>query len=348
MHKYLRAVGFSNFLKKSQIDDFFKENLKDENLISTYISQDMRLCGQYNIQVCQGAGVSVIGEQEKNQLALMDFYYPYLKGYDYTLIQECTIERHSDKDSYAGIIDDYRMGIALIFYLTNGNVYNSLIKNFKPVDIKIDRIFLSALSIGGRIILPIDKKELSGNEFADKSKINEEYEDVLNVSEVADEDSDDYIDEDDDSVEDFMDEHPITTRLIGDIDDFSEGIGGKALSIGIGIKLPRDPIGEQEMRLKNEDLYSIVETSIVPYGIECDKYQIVAEILSVNRKENKFTGETLVEMRVDAMGLQFNLMINENDLEGEPLPGRRFRGVIWLLGEVEFLTKNEDKGQEVK
>ena len=348
MHKYLRAVGFSNFQNKSQIDDFFKENLKDENLISTYISQDMRLCGQYNIQVCQGAGVSVIGEQEKNQLALMDFYYPYLKGYDYTLIQECTIERHSDKDSYAGIIDDYRMGIALIFYLTNGNVYNSLIKNFKPVDIKIDRIFLSALSIGGRIILPIDKKELSGNEFADKSKINEEYEDVLNVSEVADEDSDDYIDEDDDSVEDFMDEHPITTRLIGDIDDFSEGIGGKALSIGIGIKLPRDPIGEQEMRLKNEDLYSIVETSIVPYGIECDKYQIVAEILSVNRKENKFTGETLVEMRVDAMGLQFNLMINENDLEGEPLPGRRFRGVIWLLGEVEFLTKTEDKGQGAK
>ena len=145
-----------------------------------------------------------------------------------------------------------------------------------------------------------------------------------------------------------MDEHPITTRLIGDIDDFSEGIGGKALSIGIGIKLPRDPIGEQEMRLKNEDLYSIVETSIVPYGIECDKYQIVAEILSVNRKENKFTGETLVEMRVDAMGLQFNLMINENDLEGEPLPGRRFRGVIWLLGEVEFLTKTEDKGQGAK
>ena len=339
MHKYLRAVGFSNFQKKSQIDDFFKENLKDENLISTYISQDMRLCGQYNIQVCQGAGVSVIGEQEKNQLALMDFYYPYLKGYDYTLIQECTIERHSDKDSYAGIIDDYRMGIALIFYLTNGNVYNSLIKNFRPMDIKIDRIFLSALSIGGRIILPIDKKELSGNEFADKSKINEEYDE---------QDIDEYANEDDDSVDDFIDEQPITTRLIGDMDDFSDGIGGKALSIGIGIKLPRDPIGEQEMRLKNEDLYSIVETSIVPYGIECDKYQIVAEIISVNRKENKFTGEILVEMRVDAMGLQFNLMINENDLEGEPLPGRRFRGVIWLLGEVEFLTKVEDKKQEAK
>ena len=329
MHKYLRAVGFSEFVRKSQVDDFFKENLKDENLISTYITQDMRLCGQYNLPVCNGAGISVIGEQEKDQLALIDFYYPYLKGYDYTLIQECTIEKHSDKESYAGIIDDYRLGIALIFYLTNGNVYNSLIKKHKISDIKIDKIYLSALSVGGRIILPIDKKEISGNEFNDKSKINPNFE------------YDDIDDEDDE--EDDYDDSPITTRIIGDMDDFSDGIGGKPISIGIGIKLPRNPIGYQESRLKNEDLYSIVETSLVPYGIECDKYQIVAEIISVNRKVNQYTDETMVEMRVDTMGLQFNLMINEKDLDGEPLPGRRFRGVIWLLGEVEFLTKFEEK-----
>ena len=328
MHKYLRAVGFSQYEKKSQVDNFFKENLKEEHLISTYITQDMRLCGQYNIPVCNGAGISVIGEQEKDQLTQIDFYYPYLKGYDYTLIQECTIEKHSDKESYVGIIDDYRLGIALIFYLTNGNVYNSLIKSHKISDIKIDKIYLSALSTGGRIILPIDKKELSGNEFNDKDKINPNFD--------FDEDFDDEDDEDDD------DDSPITTRIIGDMDDFSEGLG-KPISIGIGIKLPRSPIGFQESRLKNEDLYSIVETSLVPYGIECDKYQIVAEILSVNRKVNQYTGEALVEMRVDTMGLQFNLMINENDLEGEPLPGRRFRGVIWLLGEVEFLTKFEGK-----
>ena len=330
MHKYLRAVGFSQFEKKSQIDNFFKEHLKEENLISTYITQDMRLCGQYNVPVCNGAGISVIGEQEKDQLALIDFYYPYLKGYDYTLIQECTIEKHSDKESYAGIIDDYRLGIALIFYLTNGNVYNSLIKSHKISDIKIDKIFLSALSTGGRIILPIDKKQLSGNEFNDKSKINPNFAYAEDYDEDEDED----------------DENPITTRIIGDIDDFSDGIGAKPISIGIGIKLPRNPIGYQENRLKNEDLYSIVETSLVPYGIECDKYQIVAEILSVNKKVNQFTDETLVEMRVDTMGLQFNLMVNEQDLEGEPLPGRRFRGVIWLLGEVEFLTKFEEKGKE--
>ena len=338
MHKYLRAVGFSEFEKKSQVDEFFKENLKDENLISTYMTQDMRLCGQYNINVCNGAGISVIGEQEKNQLTLIDFYYPFIKGYDYTLIQECTIERHSDKESYAGIIDDYRMGIALIFYLTNGNVYNSLIKTHKISDIKIDKIYLSALSISGRIILPIDKKALSGNEFDDKSKINPD----LDIDDLND--FDDYTDDDEEDVID--EEMPIISKLQGDLDGFSEGMGIKPISIGIGIRLPKDSVGAQELRLKNEDLYSIVETSLVPYGIECDKYQIIAEILSVNKKTNKYTNETMIEMRVDTMGLQFNVMINEKDLDGEPLPGRRFRGVIWLLGEVEFLTKFEEKSKE--
>ena len=321
MHKYLRAVGFSEFVKKSQLDEFFKENLKDENLISTYLTSDMRLCGQYNIGVCNGAGISVIGEQEKNQLAEIDYYYPYLKGYDYTLIQECTIERHSDKESYAGIIDDYRMGIALIFYLSNGNVYNSLLKKYKFTDIKIDKIFLSALSIEGRIILPVSKKSQQENEFMDKSKLNVSIDDAF------------------ENIDESFDDKSISDKLISDMENFSEGIENKEISIGIGIKLPRNPVGSQDIRLKNEDLYSIVETSLVPHGIECDKYQIIAEILSVTMKTNTFTDEKMYEMRVATMGLQFNLMINEKDLDGEPAPGRRFRGVIWLLGEVEFLTK---------
>ncbi len=326
MHRYLRAVGFSEFERKAQLDEFFDEHLKNENLISTYITGDMRLCGQYNINVCSNAGISVIGEQEKNALAKIDFYYPYIKGYDYTLIEECTIERHSDKESYAGIIDDYRMGIALIFYLTNGNVYNSLLKKYKISDIKIDRIFLSALSIEGRVILPVDNKRKNVNEFADKKRLNTEF-------------RDDYENDID------FDDKPISERLIENIDDFSDGIDKKDISIGIGIKIPSNVVGAQEMRLKNEDLYSIVETSLVPHGIECDKYQIVAEILSVTEKTNMYTNEKLYEMRVSTMGLQFNLMINEKDLDGEPLPGRRFRGVIWLLGEIEFLTKYEEQKQ---
>lgn len=302
MHKFLRAIGFSEFTKKSQIEEFFAENLANKNLVSTYQTSDGRLCGQYNIEVLPGAGISVVGEQEGKDLSLINFYYPYSKGYDYTLIEECTIERHSDKESFAGIIDDYRMGMALIFYLTNGNIYSSLINSHKLQDIKIDKIFLSALSVSGRIILPIEKKPVKSN---------------VNIVE---------------DIEDFDD----------DDDDISES-GVKAISIGIGIKLPKEPAGDQEARLKNEDLYSIVETSFVPSGIESDKYQIVANILSVNKKTNVFTHEVVYDMRVDTMGLQFNVLINEKDLDGEPAPNRRFRGVVWLLGEVEFLTKVKSK-----
>ena len=133
------------------------------------------------------------------------------------------------------------------------------------------------------------------------------------------------------------------TKLKDNIDDFQDGVADKTISIGIGIKLSDDEKGEQERRLEKEDLFSIVDTSLIPYGIECDKYQIVAEILSVNLKTNEWTNENIYDMRVETMGLQFNIIINEKDLEGEPMPGRRFKGIIWLLGEVEFLTKSEEK-----
>ena len=39
MHKYLRAVGFSCFERKSQIDDFFKDS-KDYNAVVDKIKND--------------------------------------------------------------------------------------------------------------------------------------------------------------------------------------------------------------------------------------------------------------------------------------------------------------------
>lgn len=306
MHKYLRAVGFSEFNTKKQIDDFLTENVKSENLVSSSKTLDNRIIGQHHILVAQTLGLSILCEEDKDKVSRIDYYFPYLKGYDYTMIQECTIERHSDKDSFAGIIDDDRLGIALIFYLTNINEYKKVIQTNNVQAIKIDRIFLSALSLEGKIILPIEKKSAAINNFHSRivGKKNKEEE-----------------------TDDFSDNH--FDGMV--VDDFTL----------------YNTVNE---RYKREDLYSIVETSIVPYGIECDKYLIIAEILSVSYKQNYFTKENLVEMRAVALGLQFNIVINEKDLKGVPKPGRRFRGVVWLQGDVEFLKINrvretEEKGQ---
>ena len=340
MHKYLRAIGFSEFEKKSEIDNFFKENLKEGNVVSTYLSNDGRIVGQYNIGSCQSAGISVIAEQDRGDITVIDYYYPYVKGYDYTIIQECVVERHSDKDSYAGIIDDYRLGISLIFYLINANLYTSLIRTNRINDIKIDKIYLSALSLEGKVILPLDKKLKADFNFKNKQDVNMNYDDDYDVEEDA-EIYDSEIDGEKEAVnvgKDFAIEG-IEEKIDNPLRELTEGLGVKDISIGIGVKIPdlnNGDTSEAIERYKSEDLYSIVETSLVPYGIECDKYQIVAEILSVNEKTNNFTNEKLYEMRVQTMGIEFPVMINEKDLDGEPLPGRRFRGVIWLLGEIDF------------
>ncbi|SCW79490.1 protein of unknown function [Lachnospiraceae bacterium C10] len=86
--------------------------------------------------------------------------------------------------------------------------------------------------------------------------------------------------------------------------------------------------------MKREDIYSIVESSFIPSGIEIDKYQVLAEILEVSLVKNAYTAQELYVMTLDCSGFVFEMCINREDLYGEPLPGRRFKGEVWLQGSV--------------
>lgn len=89
-------------------------------------------------------------------------------------------------------------------------------------------------------------------------------------------------------------------------------------------------------RLKTEDIYSIVETTFIPYGSESDNYTILAMIESVSECVNRITGEELYCMNVRCNDLCFPVCISKKDLYGEPKAGRRFRGNIWMQGTVDF------------
>ena len=81
-----------------------------------------------------------------------------------------------------------------------------------------------------------------------------------------------------------------------------------------------------------EDLFSMVETSIIPCGVECELYRIVGTILDVRHVQNLITGERVILMNISCNDYKIRLAINEMDLIGEPEKGRRFRGDIWLQG----------------
>ena len=89
-------------------------------------------------------------------------------------------------------------------------------------------------------------------------------------------------------------------------------------------------------RIKSEDLYSVVEQSLMPSGIECDQYSVIGEIMNVEEATNRFTGEELWQLGLTCNEVSFKLCMRKKDLLGEPLCGRRVKARIWLLGDVEL------------
>ena len=89
-------------------------------------------------------------------------------------------------------------------------------------------------------------------------------------------------------------------------------------------------------RLGREDVYSIVDTSFMPQGVECDIYQIVGNIVEASEVENLLTGEAVYDLTISCNDMVFHVAVNALDIEGEPKQGRRFKGRIWMQGRLEF------------
>ncbi|MCD8111108.1 MAG: DUF3881 family protein [Clostridiales bacterium] len=87
-------------------------------------------------------------------------------------------------------------------------------------------------------------------------------------------------------------------------------------------------------RVEKEDILSIVESSIVPYGVESDQYTVIGEIEKFRTVRNVVTDENVMIFKLLCNGLHFDVCINEKDLYGEPEIGRRFKGRIWMQGHV--------------
>lgn len=74
----------------------------------------------------------------------------------------------------------------------------------------------------------------------------------------------------------------------------------------------------------------------MPYGVECDIYSIMGEILAYRERENTMTKEKLYQMKLDVNALQFDICVPKSRLLGEPEIGRRFKGKIWLQGFINY------------
>ena len=74
----------------------------------------------------------------------------------------------------------------------------------------------------------------------------------------------------------------------------------------------------------------------MPYGIECDHYSIMGEILELQIITNEYTKEEIYVMRLDVNELMFDICVPVKNVIGDAAVGRRFKGNMWLQGRINF------------
>lgn len=80
------------------------------------------------------------------------------------------------------------------------------------------------------------------------------------------------------------------------------------------------------------DIYSIVDSSFIPCGAECDLYSVLGEIVAFEKCINNVSKEAVYILDVMVKETVLQICINESDLFGEPQIGFRFKGTVWLQG----------------
>ncbi len=168
MHKYLRAIGFSKITSRTQLEDIYKLTLSEPNRRLSVTLNEMSSLTQFDKDFGDGIGLSLVGELDMNGSLSIEHYFPYVRPNNYLGIDGIDIEEHTYNKSYIGTIGD--MYMAIMFYIQNIADTTRLLKYQKK---DINTIMLSALSLEGTVILPIDRDSYKES--------YEESEDVLSV-----------------------------------------------------------------------------------------------------------------------------------------------------------------------
>ena len=156
MHNYLKSIGFKNLVKKKDLDILIDDIVKNPD--HKVITEDVHgnVLAELSKEYGEFIGIAVRGEYIEDEFQ-MDYYYPYFVGSGVTTEEKVEVERRSDREAYAGVCDEMRIGVTLIFYLQN--VIEYLKETGKAAGKIPVNTTLSALSMGGKIVFPIYKNE---------------------------------------------------------------------------------------------------------------------------------------------------------------------------------------------
>ena len=303
MNLYIRTLGFDNMTSEAEAK-FIKTGIRESIKEGFVIRHEKLDRGVIILRLSNSTGLYVYGRYEKN-IFKYEYYFPFVVGKALSDNEEMTIERHLDKESYAVICDELKTGVTLIFYLQNVMDYLDYLysgKDFNADDFNPDRkneigkvpIRNKKVALTGLSLGGIIMLPVRKERNSKKSRQDEIAR--KNLIQAAKN----------------GDEDAIESLTIEDIDTYNE----------------------LSNRVMKEDIFTIVDSTFMPCGVECDQYSVIGEILELREEENIYTGEKIYIMVLECNSLIITTAVNKEHLLGEPAVGRRFKGQIWLQGNV--------------
>ena len=248
IHKYLRAIGFSKIKNRKELNKILNDVLKGP-VERQYVSAgDERVLAEFRKEYADSIGVTVCGNYSEELEFEYDYYFPYIIGKSISSTEDVSIERHIEKESYAGMCDDLKVGVSLIFYLQNRMDYLKQV-NMGSRQGVFASVSLAGLSTEGSIVLPLMKDPVKT--LVGKKNEHSRHE-LLAAAREGNEEA-------------------IENLTIEDMDIYT------AISKRIG----------------KDDILSLVDTYFMPWGIECDLYSILGEILESRALTNSLTKEQI-------------------------------------------------------
>ncbi len=293
MHKYFRAIGFSENMKALDIYNLM-ESVMTKATHRAFITDpqdDNAMLTELRLDLGSGYGVCVTGVYDEDEEFDREAIFPYFASETVSSLEQVVIEERIEGRSYAGIVDDLAVGTSLIFRLLNEVAF---LKSGAPQYQLLPgtSVCLSGLSVEGSVMLPIQKTR----------------EDVISSRKSDD-----------------MRRSLMTRAREGD----EEAMRDLTMQDMEMYNVIMD-------KLVSDDIYTIVESTFMPTGVECDLYSVLGEIVSCELTRNPITMEHVWILAVAYGDLRLKICINDADLYGEPAPGRRFKGLVWLQGIVNF------------
>lgn len=289
MHRFLRAIGFSDINSRHDMDKLLGIIMNEpDRQKKTEINQ--KTYTEMGKDFGHNMGITIRGEYDNLGFFHLEHYFPYCTCNLYTASEDIVVNKRVDTDAYTGMCDDMRMGISLIFYLQNAVEYVALhTPDNTPHKAKLS---LSGLALSGTVILGVERSEQSLQRKKHEARLRNQ---LIKQAKSGDQDAIDSL---------TVDEIDLSSRIT--------------------------------RRIKKEDLYSLVETSFIPYGSESDNYSLLGIIVNWTLITNYYTHEEVYHILVNCNDIVITVCINKKDLMGTPMIGCRLKGIIWMQGYVDF------------